>query len=130
MEYRVIKSKFGNDLLYVTSEKMLYKWSGRRDEFDCYQKVLTDSKKDDHLLHPKCGSRIRRLPNGLCERMNVNIPHTAHEDHESIALDKEMMNNMVETCANLNISIGEDAHRIPTKHIFQRELIRYSRYEL
>lgn len=126
MEYQIIKSKFGKDLIYVPSEKILYKWSGRGDEYDCYQKVLTDPKRKDHLQHMKCFSRVRRLPNGKCVRMNILIPHTLHSDHEIIASDKRIMNGMVETCTNLNMLLAEDAHRVPARHIFQRQLSRYS----
>lgn len=122
MEYRVIKSKFGNDLLYVPGEKMLYKSKGRGGDFECYQKVLADSKKKCHEIHLKCGSGVRRLENGLCERINPRIPHTNHENHEIIALDKERMNSMVGECDNLRLNHREDAHKIPTRNIFQREI--------
>lgn len=122
MEYRVIKSKFGNDLLYVPSERMLYKSKGRGDDFECYQKVLSDPKKQGHETHPKCGSGVRRLSNGLCVRINMNIPHTQHDNHEIIALDKERMNSMMARCEDLRINHREDAHRIPNRNIFQREM--------
>lgn len=125
MEYRTIKSKFGNVLLYVPSEKMLYKWVGRGDVFECYQKVLTDKGTKNHQDHIKCGSRVRRLANGLCEKINIHIPHTEHANHETIALDKEHVNRMTEQCENLRIDHEEDAHRIPAEHIFRREITRY-----
>lgn len=114
-------------MLYVPSEKMLYKWTGRGDVYVCYQKVLADSKKKDSSLQIKCESRrVRRLQNGLCEPMNLGIPHTPHENHETIANDKGLMNDMIEKCENLKINFAEDAHRIPTRHIYQREIVRYS----
>lgn len=122
MEYRVIKSKFGNELLYVPEEKMLYKYKGRGDDFECYQKVLADPKRKSHEIHPKCGSGVRRLENGLCYRINPQIPHTNHENHEIIALDKQRMNSMVEECDHLRLNHREDAHRIPTRNIYQREI--------
>lgn len=124
MEYRVIKSKFGNDLLYVPSEKILYK-KKRNDEYVCYQTVLCDNKKKDHAAHPKCSSGIRRLTDNICERLNVHIDHTCHENHETIALDKEKLNNMISNCENLRLNFREDANRIPNRNIFQREVSRY-----
>lgn len=120
MEYRVIKSKFGNDLLYVPSEKILYKSKGRGDDFECYQRVLSDPKKVGHEMQPRCGSGVRRLTDTLCER--IHAPHTDHANHEVIAADKERMNNMVSRCEDLKIHHREDAHRIPNRHIFQREI--------
>lgn len=122
MEYRVIKSKFGNDMLYVPSEKMLYKWKGRGVDYECYQKCLSDKKLNDSA--PKCFSSVRRVTDRLCER--VYVPHTDHTNHEDIVNDKELMNNMIAICEDLRSNYREDAHRIPTRHIFQREMAKYN----
>lgn len=106
MEYQIVKSKFGKEHLYVPSEKMLYTWKGRKNEYICYQHVLRDSKKKDHAKHIACTSRILRLSNGLCERKNVNIPHTAHPDHETIVTDKRIMENVTGIYQLLTISIA------------------------
>lgn len=87
--------------------------------------MLRDIKKADHGEHLACTSRIRRLPNGLCERVNVNIPHTAHEDHQIIVSDKKIMENVGRKCERLREDHPEDAHKIPGRHIFQREIARY-----
>lgn len=125
MEYQIVKSKFGKELLYVPSEKMLYAWKGRGDEYICYQHVLRDSKKKDHAKHLACKSRIRRLSNGLCERINVNIQHSAHPDHKIIASDKRIMEIVFQQCEILKENQTEDAHRIPNRHILQRQIARY-----
>lgn len=120
MEYRVIRSKFGNELLYVESEKMLYKSKGRGDDFVCYQTVLSDPKTNSHEMHPKCSSGVRRLTDRLCER--IHAPHTDHINHELIAHDKDRMSNMIARCKDLRLNHREDAHRIPNRNIFQREM--------
>lgn len=125
MEYQIVKSKFGKEHLYVPSEKMLYVWKGRNKEYICYQTVLRDSKKKDHLKHIACTSRIRRLSNRLCERVNVNNEHSAHPDHEIIASDKNVMENVFKKCQALQVDHPEDAQKVPNRHIFQREISRY-----
>lgn len=124
MEYQIVKSKFGKELLYVPSEKMLYTWKGRKNEYICYQHVLKDSKKKNHEKHLACSSRIRRLSNGQCERINVNIQHSAHPDHEIIVSDKRIMEIVVQQCESLKENHPEDAHRIPNRHILQRQVSR------
>lgn len=125
MEYQVLKSKFGKDMLYVPSEKMMYVSKGREKEFICYQTILSDRKRKDHEKHLACTARIRCLLNGLCERQNVLVQHTSHPSHESIATDKQIMNSIIQKAENLRIDYSHDAHRVPNRHIFQREVARY-----
>lgn len=88
MGYQNVKTKYGNEALYVPSEKMLYTYKGRKQEYVCNQTVLKSQKNKNHVKHPGCTVRIRRLANGLCERMNANNPHSFHPDHEMIVTDK------------------------------------------
>lgn len=125
MEYQIVTSKFGKDHVYVPSEKMLYVSKGRENEYICYQTILTDKKKKDHEKHLSCSARIRCLPNGKCERQNVFIQHTAHPNHERIVTDKQLMNEVLRKAENLRLDFPQDAHRVPNRHIFQRELARY-----
>lgn len=125
MEYQIVKSKFGKDSIYVPCEKMLYVSKGRKDEYVCYQTILRNSKKKDYAKHLECTSRIRLLPNGLCERANINIPHSSHSDHEIIVSDKKIMENVTKKCIALKSDHQEDAFKIPNRHIFQREIARY-----
>lgn len=125
MECDLIKTKFGGNMLYVPSEKMLYvKESDRNgvETYVCYQTVLTHKKKKDRLSHCKCTSSVRLLPNGKCERMNAYIPHNAHPNHEVIAADKKRMGNMKEQCNYLKTNFPEDAHKMPNNRIFHREM--------
>lgn len=125
MNCEIIKGKFGGDLLYVPSEQMLYTSSKDRNsykEFVCYQTVLTDRKKKNSSNQIKCMSRVRLFPNGTCERINVCVPHTAHENHKILADDKRKMQRMKTTLHNLKENHPEDAHKIPNRHVFQREI--------
>lgn len=101
---------------------MLYVHKGRKNEYICYQDVLRSRKNQDH---PACTSRIRRLTNGLCERVNKNIPHSPHPDHEVIVSDKKIMESVVQKCQALKLNHPEDAFKIPNRHIFQREIAKY-----
>lgn len=125
MEYQVIKTKFGKDSIYVPFEKMLYISKGRPNEYICYQSVLSDKKKKGHESHLPCSARIRCLPNGKCERQNVYVQHTAHPNHERIGSDKQIMNEICRKAETLRIDHPHDAHRVPNRHIFQREVARY-----
>lgn len=127
MEYENLEGKKGGRLIYVPSEKMIYAFKISRsgqDIFECYQKILTDRKKKDCMDHLKCTSRVRLLPNGLCERVNVHIPHTKHNVHELIAADKKRMQNMKATCRTLQENVPESAHRIANRDVFQREIAK------
>lgn len=126
-DYEIIKAKFGGELLYVKPERMLYTFNTKRSgkkEFVCYQTVLSDCKKKKHADHLKCFSRVRLLSDGTCERMNKNIPHTLHPDHKNLADDKKKMINMNEKCQTLKNDYPENAHKIPLRHIYQREIAK------
>lgn len=128
MDFELLKTQFGkHDLLYVPSEQMLYVWNRNRngiDEFVCYQTVLADKKKKDHSSHKECFSRVRCLLNGKCERMNVFVPHTEHDSHRIYYEDKMKMAAMKEKCQFLASNFPEAAHRIPNRHIYQREIAK------
>lgn len=127
MDYQIIKSQFGGDMLYVPTEKMLYVLKRDANEvcsYICYQTVLTDKKKKNHSSHIKCNARVRLLTNGKCERMNVHITHTAHPDHQILSADKMKTRNMKEKCEYLKINFAEDAHKMPNRRIFQREIVK------
>lgn len=112
-------------MLYVPSEKMLYVLESDRNNIQvyvCYQTVLTHKKKKDHANHCKCTSSVRLLSNDKCERMNAYIPHKAHPDHEILAADKRRMQNMKQNCDYLRKNFPEDAHKMPNRRIFQREI--------
>lgn len=122
MDCEIIKTKFGGELLYVPEEKMLYTYKVERNnskQFSCYQTILADTRKKKNENVPKCTSSVKLLPNGKCARVNINIPHTKHANHEMIAGDKRKMNNMVDVCENLRQNNPEDAHKIPSRHIYQ-----------
>lgn len=125
MDCEIIKTKFGGDLLYVPAEKMLYSFKIERNhskQFECYQQVLADAKKKDSANVQRCTSSVKLLPNGKCARVNIFIPHTKHTNHEMIAADKRKMNKMTDLCENLRINHPEDAHKIPSRHIFQHAI--------
>lgn len=125
MDCEIIKTKFGGDLLYVPEEKMLYAFKIERNgskQFACYQTVLADGKKKKKENVQRCTSTVKLLPNGKCARVNVYIPHTNHANHEVIAGNKKTMNNMTDLCENLRQNHPEDAHKIPSRNIFQRAI--------
>lgn len=125
MDGELLKTKFGGNMLYVPSEKMLYVLEeGRNGVYVCYQTVLTHKKKKDRMNHCKCTSRVRLLPNGKCERMNVYISHNDHPDHEILAADKRRMQNMKGQCQYLKTNFPEDAHKMPNRRIFQQEMLK------
>lgn len=126
MEYQIIMTKFGTESIYVPSEKMLYIISkGRKNEYVCYQTVLKSTNKKTHKEHIGCTARIQRLQNGLCERSNEHIQHTAHPNHEVLVSDKLIMKNIAKHCESYKTEDTEDAHKIPNRHIFQKEIARY-----
>lgn len=127
MQCEIIQSKFGGRLIYVPSERMLYSYKITRngqDIFECYQTTLRHKNKKDVSNIIPCTSRVRLLPNGMCERVNVYIPHTKHVHHEMIAADKKKVVNMKSTCRILQENVPGNAHRIPNRHIFQREVVK------
>lgn len=123
MKYEIIKTKYGNESLYVPAEQMLYVSTGRKKDYICYQTVLRSQKNKDCQKHRACTCRIRRLANGLCYRLNVL--HSPHPDHKIIVSDKKIMESVLQKCATLKVHHAEDAYRVPNRHIFQREIAKY-----
>lgn len=127
MEYRIIQGlRADSHLLHVPSEDMLYVLKnkrGGRKEYICYQTILTAPKKGStDVSSPKCSARVRIIADGICERMSVN--HTCHQNHGIIRRDMEKLMNMKERSRYLRDNFADSSHRIPTRHIFQREIIK------
>lgn len=128
MECEFIKGfREGSNLLYVPSEKYLYRFKSKRNgiqEFICYQTIIDRTKKinpasnEDQL---DCTARVRLLSNVLCER---RFEHVCHQNHEQIVREMNKTNNMKDVCQFIKQNLTEDAHRNPTKHIFQREIAK------
>lgn len=131
MEYRWIRGfrEGSRKLLYIPSQKLLYIFKTKRRGraiYICYQSILSASKKQNQKKnedHTSCTSRVRLLPDGTCEKMNMN--HTCHQNHEKIVRDMEKTNNMKRKCQTLKKDYPEVAHKISTRNIFQREMVEY-----
>lgn len=126
MEYRWVKGfREGSCLVYVTSQKMLYVSKIERNgakEYICYQTILSSAKKKGNSdIHPNCTARVRIQPGGACE---VLSGHTCHGNHESILQNMDKINNMKRKSQQLKEDHEEDAHRIPSRHIYQREIAK------
>lgn len=125
MDCQMIKTQFGGDMIYVPCEKMLYVLKNNDPRsYICYQTVLTDNKRKKDLNHVKCNARVRLLADGKCERSNVHIAHTLHADHQKLAMDKMKMQNMKDQCQYSKANFPEDAHKIPNRRVFQREIAK------
>lgn len=129
MQYKWIKGiREGSLLLYRIAQKLLYTFKVQRNgirEYICYQTILSKPNKrngDDSVCRNNCTARVRMLPNDKCEPMGVQ--HSKHNDHTNIVDDMTMRNNMKTKCQLLKKEFGEDAHRMPTRHIFQREIAK------
>lgn len=118
----------GSDLVYVPSEKCLYVYKRTRDGakyFICYQTVLSKptkrppARKEDRC---DCKGSIKLNPDGS---LNVMSNHVTHNNHDSIMKDMQKAENIKKSCRTLRDEYAEDAHRIPAKHIFQREISKY-----
>lgn len=126
MQYLLIRGiREGSLLAYVPSQKMLYTYKVQRNgikEYICYQTILAVPKKRNEAgkHHPYCTARVRIFPDGICE--NMNVPHTHHDNHEAIVHDLNLRNNMKQKCRTLRDDHEEDARKIPTRHIYQREV--------
>lgn len=130
MEYRLVKGfREGSELLYIPSEKMLYRFKRRRNKakiFVCYQSILSKPTKKKPARNENrcdCNASIRVNPDGTCTAVHAN--HTAHNHHESILRDMEKSNSMKEKCRMLKNDFSEDAHKISARNIFQREIMKY-----
>lgn len=126
MEYRWVKGfRKGSNLVYMTNQKMLYVSKIERNgarEYICHQTVLSaPKKKGGQGNHPSCTARIRILPDGTCEEMSQ---HECHGNHETILQDMDKFNNMKRKSQTLKEDHEEDAHRIPARHIYQREIAK------
>lgn len=77
------------------------------------------SKKKDTIVIPKCTSSVELLPNGKCQRFTVFFTTQTIK-----TIDKKKMNKMIEQCENLKMNHPEDAHKIPTRHIFQHGIAK------
>lgn len=128
MEYRIIQGvREGSHLLHIPSEDMLYVLKNKRKgtkEYICYQTILTAPKKKGINANDaqKCTARVRILSNGICERMSTG--HTCHENHDRVRRDIEKTTNMKKAGQYLRDNYPEAAHRIPSRHIFQREITK------
>lgn len=125
MEYTFIPGiRDGSVLLHVVPENRLYVFKIKRNnisEYVCYQSILS-ANKNRSKIEPKCTARVRIHPNGTLQKMHA--PHTLHDDHEAIIRDMEARNNMAKKCNTLKNDFAEDARRIPTRNIFQREIAK------
>lgn len=122
MDYQFIEGIRGGQLLHVLSENMLYVPKIERNgmkEYVCYQTILCSPKKRNSpdVDHTFCTARVRIRLDGTLERMNVK--HTQHQDHDMIARDMNKRRDMKRIARNLQNDHREDAHKIPTRHIFQ-----------
>lgn len=128
MEYRLVKGFRGSDLVYVLSEKCLYVYKRTRNgakHFICYQTVLSKpTKKPPARKEDRCNCKgsIKLDPDGS---LKVMSKHVAHNNHESIMKDMKKAERIKERCRTLRDDYAEDAHRIPAKHIFHREIAKY-----
>lgn len=105
MECRLVKGfRDGSNLLYVPSEKCLYRLKNNRKngdkQYECYQSILSKpikgrpARKEDRS---HCNARVRLHSDGkTCERMKNS--HSAHSDHEQIMRDMQKFNAMKEKC--------------------------------
>lgn len=118
----------GSELLYVFSEKCLYRFKRNRNGakiFVCYQTILSKptkrgpSRKEDRC---ECNATVRLNADGSCTF--VHTPHTQHNDHEAIMRDMSKMNTIKQNCKVLKDKFAEDSHKIPLRNIYQREIAK------
>lgn len=127
MDYQFIEGIRGSRLLHVLSENMLYVFKIERNgmrEYVCYQTILSTPKKKKtrNVDHSKCSARVRIRRDGTLEKMNVQ--HTQHQDHSITARDMNKRENMKKQARRLREDHPEDAHKIPVRHIFQRQIAK------
>lgn len=125
MEFRVIQGiREGSKLLHVLPEDMLYVLKYTRNgikEWVCYQTILSSPKKKTMNDEIKCTARVKEFQDGTFQ---MGKPHTCHQNHRQIRSDMEKRNNMKANCSTVRLQYPEDAHRIPQRHIFQREIAK------
>lgn len=129
MEYRLVKGfREGSEMLYVPSEKCLYRFKRRRNgarDFICYQTLLSKPTKKKPARDEdrcECNASVRLYPNGTCKKRN---DHIAHNNHEGIMRDMDKANEMKEKCKTLKHEFAEDSHKISSRNIFQRVIAKY-----
>lgn len=121
----------GAQLLYVPSEKNLYRLKCNRKngeaDYICYQDILSRTANNKSARNEDrsfCNARVRLFAGGKqCKRMNVC--HSGHHNHEHIIHDMKKLNNMKERCEILKNNYPEDASKISTRNIYQREIMKY-----
>lgn len=125
LEYQFIKGiREGSSLLHVMPEDMLYVFIARRKNSKvliCYQSILASEKKNTDIDHVNWSS-VKLHRDGPIERMK--IAHTNHENHVVVRRDMNERNNMKTSCRNLKQHFPEDSHKIGTRHVFQREILK------
>lgn len=123
----------GSNLLYIPSEKCLYRLKCNRNygekDYICYQTILASprmgKKKERKEDRNQCNARVRLLPGDKkCNRMK-NSFHSSHKNHEQIMRDMKKINNMKEKCETIKTDFTEEASTISTRNIYQREIKRY-----
>lgn len=130
MEYQMIPGvREGSRLLYVPSENMLYTYKIERNDvkvYICYQQILSAKTKDPRkrlgIDQTDCTARVRVINEHLCESMGAE--HTCHTNHHSVAQDLKTRDAIKRNCRKARNEFEGDAHRIPTRHIFQREIVK------
>lgn len=128
MEYEFVGGfRHGSELLYVPSEKCLYRFKRNRNgakDFICYQTILAKPTKREPARNEDrcdCNGSVRLYSDGTCKRMNE---HNTHRSHESIMRDMKKSNNIKQKCAILKNDFPEESHKISPRNIFQREIAR------
>lgn len=123
MEFRVIQGvREGSKLLHVLPEDMLYVLKCTRNgvkEWICYQTILSSPKKKTNNIEIKCSARIKEFPDGTFQ---MGKRHECHQNHRQLRSDMEKRNNMKSSCSTAQSLYTEDAHKLPQRHIFQREI--------
>lgn len=127
MDYQFIEGIRGGQLLHVLSEDMLYVFKMERNgmrEYVCYQTILCTpkKKKTSNVDHTKCTARVRIRRDGTLQKMNT--PHTQHQDHDMLVRDMNKRETMKKQTRRLREDHPEDAHKIPLRHIFQRQIAK------
>ncbi|XP_031633589.1 uncharacterized protein LOC116347212, partial [Contarinia nasturtii] len=98
MEYRYITGfREGSKLLYIESQKFLYRLKSKRgdvQDYICYQSILAKPKKNQTEKDQcDCGARVRIHSDGLCEKIQ-NSKHTRHNNHDQIVRGMEKSDNI------------------------------------
>lgn len=133
MKCQIIKGfRDGVNLLYVPSEKFLYRFKANRNngekDWICYQTILAKSTKNKRARKADrrpCSARVRTFANEKKKCKKMNVSHSSHEHHIQIMGDMKKLNNIKEKCQILRKEFPEDASLISTRHIYTREIKKY-----